>query len=316
MAVVSVVVAARNAQDTIGRTLAALRAQDLRPEWEVVVVDDGSTDATARIVAEVADADPRFRLVSQPAAGPAHARNRGVVEAQGELLAFTDADCFPVTGWLTAAVAAAQGADLVQGAVCPEPVGQAGPFDRTVWVDSEVGLYETANLLVTRPAFERAGGFEEWLRPRRGKAMAEDVWLGWRVKRNGCRTVFCPQAQVHHAVFERTARGYVEERLRLEHFPAIVARIPELRDTLCWRRLFLSRRTAAFDAAAVAVAAAAARRSRWPLVAALPYAAMSTRRAARFRSSAPRAMAVDLVADAVGLASLVRGSLSSRSVLL
>ena len=133
MVAVSVVVAARNAQDTIGRTLEALRAQDLRQEWEVVVVDDGSTDSTAQIASQVAEVDPRFRLVSQSSAGPAHARNRGVAEASGELLAFTDADCFPLPGWLTAAVAAAAGgADLVQGLVAPDPGRPAGPFDRTV----------------------------------------------------------------------------------------------------------------------------------------------------------------------------------------
>jgi len=282
----------------------------------VVVVDDGSSDATARIAAGVAEADPRFRLISQQPAGPAVARNRGVAESRGQLLAFTDADCYPAPGWLSAGVEAARGAVLVQGAVRPEPGRPAGPFDRTVWVSAEVGLYETANLFVTREAFDRAGGFEDWLRPRHGKALAEDVWLGWRVRRGGGRTVFCREAEVHHAVFARSARGYLEERLRLEHFPAIVARVPELRDTLCWRRLFLSRRTAAFDAGVAAVAAAAAARSPLPLAAAIPYAAMAVRRAARFRSSAPKAVAVDLAADAVGLAALVRGSVAARTPLL
>ena len=104
--------------------------------------------------------------------------------------------------------------------------------------------------------------------------------------------------------------------MRLEHFPAIVARVPELRDTLCWGRLFLNRRTAAFDAALAGAAGAAATRSALPLAAALPYAVVSLRRAARFRSSAPKAVAWDLVADAVGLAALVRGSVAARTPLL
>lgn len=316
MTAVSVVMAARDAQDTIGRALEALRAQDLSEGWEVVVVDDGSTDSTAQIASQVADADPRFRLVSQSSAGPAEARNRGVAEARGELLAFTDADCFPVPGWLAAGMAAARDVDLVQGAVGPDPGHPAGPFDRSVWVSAEVGLYETANLFVRRSAFERAGGFEDWLRPRHGKALAEDVWLGWRVRRGGGGTVFSQEAAVHHAVFGRSAREYVQERLRLEHFPALVARVPELRDTLCWRRLFLSRRTAAFDAALAGAAAAACLRSAIPLTAALPYVLMSAGRTARFRRSAPKAMAVDLVADAVGLVALTRGGVAARAPLL
>ena len=315
MTAVSVVIAGRDAEATIGRTLAALRAQDFAGGWEALVVDDGSTDATAAIVERAAAGDPRIRVVEGAREGAAQARNRGAAEAQGQALAFTDADCFPAPAWLSAGVDALADAQLVQGAVRPEPDAPAGPFDRTLWVSAEIGLYETANLFVDRAAFERAGGFEDWLRPA-GRPMGEDAWLGWRLRRGGARSRFCAEALVHHAVFERSARDYVAERLRLAQFPRMVARIPELRRTLCYRHVFLSPRTAAFDGAVASAVLAAARRSPLPLVAALPYAAVSMRRAARFRSSAPRAMAVDGVADAVGLVSLVRGSLGSRSVLL
>lgn len=315
MAVVSVVMAARNAEDTIAHALEALRAQDFEGEWEAVVVDDGSTDSTVRVVAELAEADPRLRLVLQAPAGSAAARNRGAAEARAPLLAFTDADCVPAPGWLAAGEQAMRESDLAQGAVAPDPRSRPGPFDRTLWVNPSVGLFETANLFVRRSAFEAVGGFEEWLHAE-GRPMGEDVWLGWRIRRTGARFTPCPEALVHHAVFERGPRDYVEERLRLEHFPAIVERVPELRDTLCWRRLFLSRRTAAFDAALAGAAAAALTRSPLPLAAALPYAAISLRRAARFRSSAPKVLAVDLAADAAGMAFLVRGSVAARTPLL
>ncbi|MEK6227885.1 MAG: hypothetical protein AABM31_00990 [Actinomycetota bacterium] len=89
-----------------------------------------------------------------------------------------------------------------------------------------------------------------------------------------------------------------------------------MRETLAYRRAFLSRRTAAFDAAVASAAAAMATRSLVPLVATLPYAAISLRRAARFGSVAPKIVAVDLAADTVGLASLVRGSVAVCSPLL
>jgi glycosyltransferase involved in cell wall biosynthesis len=313
MPALSVVVPARNAEATLGRTLEAIATQRFDRDWETIVVDDGSTDATVDIARSV----PGVKLLRQQSLGPAVARNRGAEEARGDLLAFTDADCFPTAGWLAAGAAALESADLVQGAVRPDPDAEIGPFDRTLWVVAEVGLYETANLLVRREWFDRVGGFEEWFEPRVGKAMAEDVWFGWRARRAGARTAFSEEALVHHAVFDRDPVGYVDERRRLEHFPAMVAKMPELRDTLCWNGAFLSKRTAAFDLAVAGMAAAGATRSKLPLLAALPYAALSWRRSRSFgRRRAPVVAAVDAAADAVGLGALALGSADARSVLL
>jgi cellulose synthase/poly-beta-1,6-N-acetylglucosamine synthase-like glycosyltransferase len=308
---VSVIVPARDAAATIGRTLAALSAQEGDVAYEVIVVDDGSSDATAA-VAERSGA----RVVRGPRAGPARARNLGARQATGEAVAFTDADCLPTPGWLAAGVAALAAADLVQGAVEPEPGVAMGPFDRSLWVRSESGLYESANLLVRRELFDRLGGFEEWIEPVAGKSIGEDVLLGWRARRAGARVAFEPRALVHHAVLPRGPGGYVAERRRLEHFPEMVARIPELRDTLLWRRTFLSGRSAAFDAALLGAAAALRSRRALPLAAALPYAAVVGRRAAAAGSRAPLVAAVELAADGVGLTALVRGSLRHRAPVL
>src|SRR5256885_1729530 len=83
-------------------------------------------------------------------------------------------------------------------------------------------------------------------RPRRGIELGEDILFGWRARRAGARTAFCARALVHHAVVPRGPVAYVAERARLRFFPAIAARVPELRETFFHRRLFLSRRTAAF----------------------------------------------------------------------
>lgn len=88
---VTVVVPARNAADTIHETLVSVRSQTYR-NLEVIVVDDGSTDDTAGIVARHARMDPRMRLVSQANSGVAAARNRGVIEGRGEFIAPIDAD--------------------------------------------------------------------------------------------------------------------------------------------------------------------------------------------------------------------------------
>ena len=236
--------------------------------------------------------------------------------ASGEVLAFTDADCYPAPDWLRRGLEALDGADLVQGRVVADPGTPRGPFDRSVTVDGERGLYETANLIVRRSLFEELGGFEDWLPARIGKPLAEDLWLGWRARRAGARTAYAERALVHHAVFERGPAAYVAERARLVYFPAIAAKMPELRDSFFWRRWFLNERSAAFDAAVLGVALAARTRSPLPLAAALPYARIARRRARPFGPRAPLVLAADLAADAVGLAALAIGSARNRSALL
>jgi glycosyltransferase involved in cell wall biosynthesis len=309
---VSVIVPAWNAEATIGRTLAALSDQDLAAPYEVIVVDDGSTDRTG---AEV-ERSSLATMVRGDHVGAGAARNRGVAMAQGRLLAFTDADCFPTRRWLREGVAALADADLVQGAVRPDPADVRGPFDRTVWVDGRVALYETANVFVRRALFDRLGGFEDWLRAGFGRPLAEDVWLGWRARRAGARIAYSEAALVHHAVIRRGPLAYVGERARAAYFADIVARIPELRDELLFARWFLNRRTAAFDLAAAGLGVAALRRSPWPALAALPYAATVTAGVRGWRRRAALVATVEVAADALGAVALAVGSIRRRTVVL
>jgi glycosyltransferase involved in cell wall biosynthesis len=308
----TVIVPAFNAAATIGRTLDALARQSGAGEFETIVVDDGSTDDTVAI----ARAAPGVRVLTQRQGGAAAARNRGAAEASGEVLAFTDSDCMPTPGWLAAGLRALADADVVQGRVTPPPGVALGPFDRSLWIERETGLWETANLLVRRELFERVGGFEGWLEHGGGRPMAEDTWFGWRARRAGARTAYCAEALVHHEVFPRGPLGFVQERERLRYFPAIARQMPELRDEVLYRRWFLTRRTAAFDAAVAGLALAAWRRSPLPLAAAGPYAAIAAGEALAWgRRRAPAVAAVRLAADAVGLAALLEGSVRHRSPL-
>jgi glycosyltransferase involved in cell wall biosynthesis len=311
---VTVVVPARNAAATIGRTLEALAAQQLEGPYEIVVADDGSDDGTAEI-AERAGAT----VVRLPGGdGPAGARNAAAEAGTGGVLAFTDADCFPARRWLSAGLAALDelNADIVQGRVEPDDRAARGPFDRSLWVERETGLYETANLFVRRELFDRLGGFEAWLEPEVGKPLAEDVWFGWRARRAGANTRFAHDALVRHAVFPRGAIGHAEERRRFQYFPAMVAQMPELREHFLYRHLFLSRRSAAFDAAVAGATLAAWRRALWPLALAWPYVSMSARAERAARRRAPLVMAAKAGADLVGLAYLLKGSARWRKPVL
>ena len=310
---VSVIIPARDAAATLPATLDALAGQGLpRDRFEVIVVDDASGDRTAACAGEAG-----ARVLSASGQGPAAARNAGARAAGGDVLAFTDADCVPSAGWLRAGLEAIERADLVQGAVVPPPGAAPGPFDRTLWVRTELGLYESANLLVRREVFDRLGGFESWLRPRRGIELGEDTLLGWSARRSGARVAFAPEAVVYHAVRARRATGYVADRSRLRSFPALVGRIPELRDQLAYRRFFLSRRSAAFDLALAGVLAALVRRRPLSLAAAAPYAALLASDARRWGARlGPRVAVAGLAADTVGAAALARGSLEARTLLL
>ena len=316
------IIPARDAAATVGRTLGALSGQDLDEEFEVIVALDGRDEGTAEVVAA---ADCAARLVPAPqdqASGPGSARNRGAAAAQGSILAFTDADCEPEADWLSSGIACLEKADLVQGAVRPAPAPELGPFDRTVFVDRESGLFETANLLVRRDLFESLAGFEDWLpMPSRSliggrPSMGEDVWFGWRARRAGAGVVFCPDCVVRHAVIRRSAFEYVAEHARRVHFPAMARRVPELRRSTFFFGCFLDRRTAAFDLALSGALAALRGRSRWPLLAAVPYLAIALRRTSVRRPRTAKVAIADLAADAVSFASLAAGSIRSRSLLL
>lgn len=344
------VIPARDAAATLPALLDALVAQTLAPT-EVVVVDDGSTDATAALAAAhpvvncVLDADgansrresvapatnPRLLFAGaaagaavgsrRTARGPGRARNAGVAATTAPLLAFTDADCAPDPGWLAAGVAALAQGPLVQGRV--DPARPRSPWERSVAVHAASGLCETANLLVTRALFERAGGFGDGIAagPERfggvtipAKGIAEDTLFAHATD---VQALYADASRVVHAGFARGPRAFVAERKRLRHLPALVARAPGLRRTLLRDRLFLTARSRRFDLALLGVAAAVLTRSPLPLAVAAPYAA-DTRRLARHWPQRPgrRTAAVHLTADAVGAIALLRGSLAARTPVL
>jgi GT2 family glycosyltransferase len=316
MARISVIVPARNAAATLPRTLEALASQDLDQPYEVIVVDDGSTDDTAELVTAAGAV-----LVSARGVGPGPARNAGARRARAELLAFTDADCCPRRDWLRAGMSALAEAEVVQGAVVPDPAAPRRPFDRTITVSREHGLYETANMFVRRELFDRLEGFSDPLRALLGKPLGEDVWFGWRARRAGARIAFSEAAVVEHAVFARSRREFVGERLRLVYFPVLVSVIPELRDRFLWHRWFLNRRSAAFAAgvagtlvaAAAAIASAPLPLALVPLAAWLPYMRIAIAAALAWRRRAPDALATGVFADLAGFLALLAGSLRSRA---
>ena len=193
---VSVVIPARNAAASLRTLLASLEAQRLkRDRFEVIVVDNGSTDATAEVAAAGG-----ARVVQEPVANRSRARNRGVAVAAAPLYAFTDADCVANPRWLEELLRCAPSAPLVAGrvqlTVTDEPnalerFDRLWRFGQRDWV--EQGWASTSNLLVRREAFDAIGGFDPaW---REG---GEDVDLCVRAGRAGHSLAYCDEALVLH----------------------------------------------------------------------------------------------------------------------
>jgi glycosyltransferase involved in cell wall biosynthesis len=328
---VSVIVPARDAAPTLGRALASLEALELDEPFEVIVVDDGSQDETAQIAR-----DHRWvRLVENPQSmGPGAARNAGARAAQGSVLAFTDADCFPTPRWLARGLAQIAHADLVQGRVEPDPTQPRTPFDRTLAVEDHGGFYQTANLFVRREIFESVGGFTDWVLEqadhrrwtpdrRRRRAMrtpiGEDTLFAWSARRLGARSAFAEEAVVRHAVVPGNLLDDMADRWHwARDMSGLVRLVPELREGAFEYRVFFNETTARFDLAlAGLLAAAVTGRKRW-LLAGIPYLRHRLREARQWgRTRRAIAHLVGMpVVDATTVAGLLVGSVRWRCVVL
>ena len=193
------IIPAFNSAATLGDTLASAAAQSHRA-LEIIVIDDGSTDATARIAADFCARHPRARLISQTNQGVAAARNRGIAEAKGEFVAPLDADDLWHKDKIARQVAAAGPDDGFvycwsrdideQGQVwrdgpCPRHTGRL--FLRML-ADNFIG--NGSVLLVRRAVAEAVGGYDAALRAQ-GKAGCEDILFQLRLAEH-CRAAVAP----------------------------------------------------------------------------------------------------------------------------
>ena len=121
---VSVVIGTYNRAHLLEGTLEALASQEVPGslEWEIVVVDNNSRDATAQVTTAFSKTTAtRVRYVFEPQQGLSHARNRGIREARGAIIAFTDDDVLPASDWIAEIAAAIDRwkADGVGGRILP-----------------------------------------------------------------------------------------------------------------------------------------------------------------------------------------------------
>jgi GT2 family glycosyltransferase len=202
MVACSVIVPTFNRADRLARCLEALAAQ-AHPDFEVIVVDDGSPKPVAPICEAFG---PRVRCIRQQNAGPARARNTGAMAARGEFLAFTDDDCRPRPGWLVALHEAHGnqerrmiGGLVINGLPCNRYASASQALCDFLydWFDASKGampFFTSNNLALSREGFVRLGGFDTTFE----RAAAEDRDLGLRWREQGGELAYAPDAVVDH----------------------------------------------------------------------------------------------------------------------
>ncbi|MFD9440675.1 glycosyltransferase [Streptomyces sp. NPDC060006] len=194
---VSVVIPVRDGALTLPAQLRALASQTYTAPWEVLVVDNGSTDST-REVAEKARPDlPGLRIVdAHERPGESYARNRGIAAARGDFIAFCDADDVADPGWLAALAAAAPDTDLIGGSldssVLSPMYADEQPAPMTEQTDF-LPFARGANCAAWTDVLTTIGGWDESFR-----GGGEDMDLSWRAHLCGYRVGYAHDARMHY----------------------------------------------------------------------------------------------------------------------
>lgn len=209
------VVPAHNAQATLGAQLEALATQVVRRPFEVIVVDNQSTDATAQVAHGFADRFAHLRVVTASAgAGVAYARNFGTALASGDRVVYCQADDIVRPGWLQAMSVALDSADLVGGVLDVRQINSAY-VQSLSWHPTMTELPTTmrylayatgASLGVRLSVWRELNGFDETF-----IGGHEEVDFAWRAQLAGHTIGFAPEAVIDYRL-RGSVKGVMKQR--------------------------------------------------------------------------------------------------------
>ena len=205
----SLIISTRNRAESLQRTLRAVEQVQTRADWELVVVNNGSTDETATILDSFATSSCLNLLVIQESTpGLANARNAGVRAASGEILIFTDDDCLPATDFIETtklvfdedARIGFSGGRILLHDPSDQPITIQESMTREEIAPGqfiEAGLIQGANFAFRRSALLQIGGFDPFFGAGSFYAV-EDIDSVARVSAAGWHGVYDPRPLVYH----------------------------------------------------------------------------------------------------------------------
>jgi GT2 family glycosyltransferase len=225
----------------VDRLAHALQGQRGVDDFEVVIVDNGSTDDTPAVLRRIAASWPAVRSIRlEQNRGPAPARNTGWRATGAPIVAFTDDDCVPQDGWLAALLSGFAAADIVQGRTVANPTQpRDGWFAWSPETLGPSGFYETCNIAYRRRLLEQLDGFDEgfYSGPRGARepgkytapAWGDDTDLALRARAAGASAAFMDGAIVWHDIKPGGLVDRLRDLPRRSGVVAVVKRHPELR---------------------------------------------------------------------------------------
>lgn len=201
---ITVVIPSYNRKKLLARALDALKKQDLpQDRFEVIIVDDGSTDGTEKIVDNYRDKVKNLKYLRQEHKGPASARNLGIRQAKGETIAFTDSDCEVMPDWLKKILETFSNNRIIgiAGRVITERA-HITPFTHQVVASGDD--FASCNMAFKRSVLRELGGFDEnFIFP-----CCEDTDLSLRVQRCG-NIIYNKDVVVCHPPLKQTLIQFI-----------------------------------------------------------------------------------------------------------
>jgi GT2 family glycosyltransferase len=226
---VSIVVPAYNREDFLPACLFSLCSQTYpSARYEIILVDDGSTDGTADVAREILQQwAGTFQVIQKPNGGPASARNTGILAAGGECIAFIDADCVAERDWLEQLIsilwdtnAAGVGGPLVN--ISPKAwvpyYLSASSFFRHRVRHGQVDYLLTANVAFRRSALLQVHGFSE-----RPGIWSEDADLSFRLIQAGYKLLLAESGVVSHFGTPLSLRSLIKNLYRYGYGNAVLS---------------------------------------------------------------------------------------------